>query len=90
MPRPGGREKMALETASVDECDKLVAEINHLMRRAGPKEDVVSSRGREIFHEWCRSAVEDDEAVPLVAAAMPLRKTGAEAQSALVGGRDDT
>lgn len=89
-PRPGARERMGLETASVEECDALVAEINHLVRRAGSKEDVVSSRGQEIFHSWCRSAVEGDAAEISVAAAVPRRGIGGEAQTALVGGRADT
>lgn len=81
---------MGLETASVEECDALVAEINHLVRRAGSKEDVVSSRGQEIFHSWCRSAVEGDAAELSVAAAVPRREIGGEAQTALVGDRADT
>lgn len=89
-PRPGARERMGLETASVEECDALVAEINYLVRRAGSKEDGVSSRGQEIFHAWCRSAVEDDAADPSMAAAVPLRGTGGEARTSLVGGRADT
>lgn len=89
-PRPGVRERMGLETASVDECDALVAEINHLVRRAESKQDVVSSKGQEIFHAWCRSAVEDDAAEPSVVAAVPRRGSGGGALTALVGGRADT
>lgn len=82
---------MGLETASVEECDALVAEINHLVRRAGSEEDVVSSRGQEIFHAWCKSAVGNDAAEPsMVVAAAPRGGIGGEAQTVLVGGQADT
>ena len=52
------RERMGLETTSAEECTALVDEINELVRRAGMKHGGggSSSRGRELFDDWVRSA----------------------------------
>lgn len=54
----GARERMGLETTSAEECTALVDEINELVRRAGMKHGAggSSSRGRDLFDEWVRSA----------------------------------
>lgn len=61
------RERMGLETTSAEECSLLVDEINELVRRAGMKHGGggSSSRGRDLFDEWVRSAAaagRDDDA----------------------------
>lgn len=57
-PNAGARERMGLETTSAEECTALVDEINELVRRAGLKHGGggSSSRGRDLFDEWVRSA----------------------------------
>lgn len=55
----GGRERMGLETDSVEERDALVSEINELVRLAGLRASAsvgdCSDGGRDLFDEWCRS-----------------------------------
>lgn len=52
----GARERMGLETASIEECNKLFDEINEIVRRAGNRRG--SSRGRGLCDDWCPYGVE--------------------------------
>lgn len=58
------RESMGLETTSAEECTALVDEINELVRRAGMKHGGggSSSRGKDLFDEWVRSAAASRDA----------------------------
>lgn len=62
--RPGERERLGIETASVEECDTLVAEINELVRRANLKKRGLSPGERELAdacHPW--PSVRPDDSV---------------------------